>query len=144
MAVERTLAIIKPDAVQKGIIGEVISRIDSAGLKIVGIKMLQLTKERAEGFYAVHKGKSFFGDLVGFMTSAPVVVMTLEGDNAISTWRQTMGTTDPEQAPEGSIRRDYGANIQNNVVHGSDAPATAQFETSYFFDDGEFVSYDWN
>lgn len=143
MAVERTLAIIKPDSVEKGIIGEIISRIDSAGLKTVGMKMLQLTQKRAEGFYHVHQGKPFFNDLVKFMTSGPVVVMVLEANNAIKLWRDTMGVTNPEEAVEGTIRRDYGTNIQCNATHGSDAPETAAFEVGYFFEPQEIVNYDW-
>jgi len=143
MALERTLAIIKPDSVEKGIIGEIMARIDSAGLKIVGMKMLQLTKDRAEGFYAVHKDKPFFADLVEFMTSAPVVVLVLEGENAIGIWRETMGVTNPEEAAEGTIRKDYGTDIQHNATHGSDATDTAAFEVSYFFEDHEVVKYEW-
>lgn len=143
MAVERTLAIIKPDSVQKGIIGEIVSRIDSAGLKIIGVKMLQLTQKRAEGFYAVHKEKPFFTDLVKFMISGPVVVMVLEGAGAIGKWRDVMGVTNPEEAAEGTIRRDYGANIQCNATHGSDAPETAAFEVGYFFEPQELVNYEW-
>lgn len=143
MAVERTLAIIKPDAVQKGIIGEIVSRIDSEGLKIVGMKMLHLDKGRAEGFYAVHEGKPFFGDLVEFMTSGPSVVMVLEAEGAILRWREVMGATNPEDAAEGTIRRDYGADIQCNATHGSDAPETAAFEVGWFFEDHEIADYDW-
>ena len=143
MAVERTLAIIKPDSVEKGIIGEIVSRIDSAGLKIVGIKMLQLTQKRAEGFYAVHKEKPFFEDLVKFMISDPVVVLVLEAEKAIQVWRETTGVTNPEEAAEGTIRKDYGTDIQCNAVHGSDAPETAAFEIRYFFEPQELVTYDW-
>lgn len=143
MAVERTLAIIKPDSVEKGIIGEIVSRIDNEGFKIVGMKMLHLTPDRAKGFYAVHEGKSFFLELVNFMTSNPCVVMVLERENAINKWREVMGVTNPENAAEGTIRRDYGTNIQHNVTHGSDAPATAKFEISYFFEPQEIVRYEW-
>ncbi|OGQ48566.1 MAG: nucleoside-diphosphate kinase [Deltaproteobacteria bacterium RIFCSPLOWO2_02_FULL_47_10] len=143
MTVERTLAIIKPDAVQKGIIGEVMNRVETNELKIVGIKMLKLDKKRAEGFYAVHKEKSFFAPLVEFMTSGPVVIIALEGENAIAKWREVMGPTDSTKAPEGTIRGDYGTDIQCNAVHGSDAPETAKFETGYFFDKNEIVNYDW-
>lgn len=143
MPKERTLAIIKPDAVQKGIIGEVANRIEANELKIIGLKMLHLNKDRAEGFYAVHKGKAFFADLVKFMTSGPVVVLALEGDGAIIKWRQVMGPTDSTKAPEGTIRGDYGADIQCNAVHGSDAPETAKFEIGYFFESHELVSYEW-
>jgi len=140
---EKTLAIIKPDAVQKGIIGEIVSRIDSEGLKIVGMKMLQLDKERAEGFYALHKGKPFFKDLVSFVTSGPCVVMVLEGKGSIAKWREVMGATNPEEAAEGTIRKDFGSDIQCNATHGSDAPDTAKFEISYFFESHELVRYDW-
>lgn len=143
MAVERTCAVIKPDAMEKGIIGEIISRIDDSNLKIIGMKMLWLDRSRAEGFYAVHKGKSFFDNLVAFMTSGPCIVMVLEGDSAISTWRETMGATDPEQAAEGTIRRDFGTNIERNIVHGSDAPDTAAFEVAYFFEGNELFRYEW-
>lgn len=143
MATERTLAIIKPDSLEKGIIGELCKRIEDASLKIVGIKMLKLTKGRAEGFYAVHKDKPFFDSLVTFMTSGPVVVMVLEGENAITKWRSTMGVTNPEEASEGTIRRDFGTNIERNATHGSDAVDTAKFEVAYFFEPNEIVQYDW-
>jgi len=143
MAIERTLAIIKPDALEKGIIGEICMRIEEANLKIVGMKMQKLNSQRTEGFYAVHKDKSFFTSLVRFMTSGPVVVLALEGENAIAKWRQTMGATNPEEAVEGSIRQDWGTSIERNVVHGSDAPETAQFELAYFFEPNELVQYEW-
>lgn len=143
MVIERTLGIIKPDAIEKGILGELIVRTEEANLKIVGMKMLHLKKEEAEGFYAVHKGKPFFTSLVSFMTSGPCVVMVLEGDNAINGWRATMGVTDPEKAENGSIRKDFGTNIERNAVHGSDAPETAKFEVDYFFNPTDLVSYDW-
>lgn len=143
MAAERTLCIIKPDSLEKGIIGEVCKRIEDANLKIVGAKMLHLDKTRAEGFYAVHKGKPFFERLVTFMTSGPCMVMVLEGKGAITAWREAMGATDPEQAAEGTIRKDFGTNIERNAVHGSDAPATAKFEVAYFFESGEIVNYEW-
>lgn len=143
MAIERTLAIIKPDAVEKGIIGEIMNRIEENDLKIVGIKMLKLGKKRAEGFYAVHKGKPFFDPLCEFMSSGPCVVMVLEGENAIAHWRDVIGTTDPEAAAEGTIRKDYGTNIQNNAVHGSDSSETAVFEIGYLFEPHEIVSYEW-
>lgn len=143
MALERTLAIIKPDSLEKGIIGEICSRIEDANLKIVGMKMLKLNNQRAEGFYAVHKGKDFFESLVKFMTSGPVAMLVLEGEGAIARWRETMGTTNPEDAAEGSIRRDFGTNIERNAVHGSDAPDTAKFEVAYFFEPNEIVQYEW-
>lgn len=143
MAIERTLAIIKPDSLEKGIIGAICGRIEDANLKIVGIKMLKLDTRRAEGFYAVHKGKAFFEGLVNFMTSGPVVVMVLEGEGAIVKWREAMGATNPEEAAEGTIRRDFGTNIERNAVHGSDAPDTAKFEVAYFFEPNEIVQYEW-
>jgi nucleoside-diphosphate kinase len=143
MAVEQTLAIIKPDSVEKGIIGEITKRIDEASLKIVGIKMVNMDKTRAEGFYAVHKEKPFFDNLVKFVTSGPSVVMVLEADNAIKLWRDTMGVTNPEEADEGTIRRDFGTSIERNAVHGSDAPETAKFEIAYFFEPNEIVKYEW-
>ncbi len=143
MAVEQTLAIIKPDAVEKGIIGEITSRIDAANLKITGMKMLELDKTRAEGFYAVHKDKPFFEGLIKFVTSGPCVVMVLEAEGAIKLWRDTMGVTNPEEAAEGTIRRDFGTTIERNAVHGSDAPETAKFEVAYFFEPGELVEYEW-
>lgn len=143
MAIERTLAIIKPDSLEKGIIGEICKRVEDANLKIVGMKMLKLNIQRAEGFYAVHKGKPFFDSLVKFMISGPVVVMALEGENAIAKWRETMGVTNPEDAAEGTIRRDFGTNIERNAVHGSDAPDTSKFEVTYFFEPNEIVQYEW-
>lgn len=143
MVTERTLAIIKPDALEKGIIGEIVKRIEEANLKVVGIKMLKMDATKAEGFYAVHKGKPFFESLVKFMVSGPCVVAVLEGDGAIGRWRTTMGVTNPEQADEGTIRRDFGSSIERNVVHGSDAPETAKFEVNFFFEPGEIVKYDW-
>ena len=143
MAVERTLAIIKPDALEKGIIGEICKRIEDSNLKIVAMKMQHLNAQRAEGFYAVHKGKAFFDSLVKFMTSGPCVVMILEGDGAITRWRTVAGATNPEQAAEGTIRRDFGTNIERNAVHGSDAPETAKTECAFFFEANEVVKYDW-
>ncbi|MBN1283244.1 MAG: nucleoside-diphosphate kinase [Proteobacteria bacterium] len=143
MATERTLAIIKPDALEKGIIGEIVKRIEEANLKVVGMKMLKLDKTRAEGFYAVHKGKPFFESLVSFMVSGPCVVAVLEGAGAIDNWRTTMGVTNPEEAAEGTIRRDFGTSIERNAVHGSDATDTAKFEVNFFFEPGEIVKYDW-
>lgn len=144
MTQERTLAIIKPDAVRKGIIGEIVSRIDNENLKIVGAKMLKMSKEKAEGFYAVHKEKPFFPSLIEFMTSGPSIVMVLEGNNAINKWREVMGVTNPEEAAEGTIRKDYGTDIQHNATHGSDAPETAEFEVAYFFENGEIAEYEWD
>ena len=143
MATEKTLAIIKPDALEKGIIGEVVTRAESGGLKVVGMKMLQLTKEKAEGFYAVHKSKPFFNGLVTYMTSGPVVVMCLEGTGAIKKWRDIMGATDPDKAAAGTIRKDFGESIERNCSHGSDAPETAKFEIAYFFEPSELQQYEW-
>ena len=134
---ERTLSIIKPDGVQKNIIGEVIKRFESNDIKIAAMKMIQLTKKQAEGFYAVHKERPFFGSLTDFMTSGPIVVMVLEGDNVIAKNRKLMGATNFEEAEEGTIRKQYATDIEKNVVHGSDAPETAAFEIGYFFNDLE-------
>lgn len=144
MAVEKTLAIIKPDAVRKGVIGEIIQRMEEANLRPAAIKMIHLSNQKAEGFYAVHKDKGFFSDLVGFMTSGPVVVVCLVGENGVAKWRDAMGSTDPVSAKEGSIRRDYGSDIQNNAVHGSDGNDTAKFEVSYFFEPEEVFNYEWD
>jgi len=130
---ERTLSIIKPDGVAKGLIGEVIKRFEAAGLKIIAMKMIRMTKKEAEGFYAVHRGKNFFGSLTDFMSSGPCVVMVLEGQKAISRNRELMGATNPKEAAPGTIRREFASTIEKNIVHGSDAPETAAFEISYFF-----------
>jgi nucleoside-diphosphate kinase len=131
--IEQTLAIIKPDGVARNLIGEIIRRIESSGLTIKALKMTQLSKRQAEGFYAVHKEKSFFGSLTSFMSEGPVVLMILSGEDAIRRWRDLMGATDPEKAAAGTIRKDYGKSIERNITHGSDAPETAAFETAYFF-----------
>ena len=133
MPVERTLTIVKPDAMERGLLGEILKRIHDTKLRIIAIKSLRLTKTQAEGFYAVHRDKSFFASLTDFMSSGKVVVMVLEGENAIARWRETMGATDPAKAAPGTIRRDFGTSIQNNCTHGSDAPDTAAFELGYFF-----------
>ena|SRR5690242_1935203 len=133
MAVERTLSIIKPDAVAKNVIGEIYSRFERAGLKIVAAKMTWLAKPDAEGFYAVHRERPFFRDLVEFMTSGPVMIQVLEGENAIARNRDLMGATDPRKAAEGTIRADFAQSIDANAVHGSDAPETAKVEIAYFF-----------
>ncbi|MFD1215261.1 MULTISPECIES: nucleoside-diphosphate kinase [Microbulbifer] len=133
MAVERTLSIIKPDAVAKNVIGEIESRFEKAGLRIVAMKMVQLSQEKAEGFYAEHKERPFFKDLVGFMTSGPVVVQVLEGENAIKANRDLMGATNPKEAEAGTIRADFAESIDANAVHGSDSPESAEREVSYFF-----------
>jgi nucleoside-diphosphate kinase len=137
MGVERTLSIIKPDGVQKNLIGEIYRRFEGAGLKIIAAKMLQLRKEQAEGFYAVHRERPFFADLVKYMSSGPVVVQVLEGDNAVQVNRQLMGATNPKQAAAGTIRADFAASIEENVVHGSDGPDTAKGEIAFFFAEAE-------
>jgi len=139
LAIERTLAIIKPDAVKRGVAGEILSRIHAAKFQIVAIKSLRLTKTGAEGFYAVHRERPFFGELTDFISSGKVIVIALEAEGAISKWRDTMGATDPAKAAPGTIRRDLGTSIQNNCTHGSDAPATAAFEIGYFFAGSELV-----
>jgi len=131
--VERTLAIIKLDAVRRHLIGAIIQRYEQAGLIPIGMKLLRLTREEAEGFYYVHKQRPFFDSLCGFMSSGPIVVLALEGENAIQRHRDLMGATDPAQAAEGTIRRAYGTHIEHNAVHGSDSTESARFELSYFF-----------
>src|SRR5512138_3082341 len=133
MALERTLSIIKPDGVQKGVIGQVVARFEKNGLKPVAMKMVQLSKAEAEGFYAVHKARPFFNDLVKFMTSGPVMIQVLQGDNAIAKNRELMGATDPKKAAKGTIRADFADSIDANAVHGSDAPETAAVEVAFFF-----------
>ena len=133
MAIERTLSIIKPDAVAKNVIGKIYQRFEDAGLKIIAARMIQLSRAEAEGFYAVHKARPFFKDLVDFMISGPVMVQALEGDNAILKNRDLMGATDPKKAEKGTIRADFAQSIDANAVHGSDAPETAQNEIAYFF-----------
>jgi nucleoside-diphosphate kinase len=137
MAQERTFSIVKPDGVEKNLIGEVYRRFEQAGLQIVAAKMLHLTKAQAEGFYAVHKERPFYADLVQYMTSGPVVVQVLEGDNAVAKNREIMGATNPADAAPGTIRADHAASIEENVVHGSDGPDTAAVESAFFFDEGE-------
>ena len=139
MAIERTFAIIKPDAVGRGHHGEILSRIHKAGFKIVAIKSMRLTKQEASGFYAVHRERPFFGELTDFMSSGKIFAMVLEADGAIYKWRDTMGATDPKKAELGTIRRELGSTIQNNCTHGSDAPETAAFEISYFFSSCELI-----
>ena len=133
MSVERTFGIVKPDAVAKNAIGGVIDMVEKAGLKVVALRRTQLSQAQAEGFYAVHKARPFFKDLVAFMTSGPCVVMALEGENAIARYREVMGPTDSKKAPAGTIRQKYGTDIEKNAVHGSDAPDTAKVELGYFF-----------
>lgn len=136
MAIERTFSIIKPDAVAKNVIGKIYSRFESNGLKIVASKMLHMTEEQAGGFYAVHKERPFYNDLVAFMTSGPVMVQVLEGENAIAKNREIMGATNPAEAAEGTIRADFAETVDENAVHGSDAPETAAEEIKYFFPEG--------
>jgi len=140
MAVERTLSIIKPDAVAKNVIGKIYSRFESNGLQIIASKMQQLSQEKAEGFYAEHKERPFFADLVAFMTSGPVVVQALEGENAIAVHRDLMGATNPKEAAEGTIRADFAESIDANAVHGSDAPESAAREIAYFFSNEDLCS----
>ena len=140
MAVERTLSIIKPDAVAKNVIGKIYSRFETNGLKVIAAKMKWLSKADAEGFYAVHKGRPFFNDLVSFMSSGPVMIQVLEGENAIAMNRQLMGATDPKKAEAGTIRADFAQSIDANAVHGSDGPDTAAVEVAYFFPEMEVYS----
>lgn len=137
MSTERTISIIKPDAVAKNVIGEIYARFEKAGLRIVASKMMQLSREKAEGFYAVHKERPFYNDLVDFMTSGPVMVQVLEGENAINKNREVMGATNPAEAAPGTIRADFASTIDENAVHGSDGPDTAKTEIAYFFSDEE-------
>lgn len=140
MAKERTLSIIKPDGVEKNVIGECFRRFEQGGLKIIATKMIHMDQKKAEGFYAVHKERPFFGSLVKFMTRGPVVVSVLEGEDAIAKHREIMGATDPAKAAPGTIRKDLASNIEENTVHGSDGPDTAKFEVSYFFEASEIFS----
>ena len=139
MAVERTLAIVKPDAMARGLQGEILKRIHEAGFQIVAVKSLRMTRTEAEGFYAVHRGKPFFAPLTDFMSSGQVVVLVLEAENAIARWREVMGATDPAKAAPGTLRREFGSSVQNNCTHGSDAPDTAAFEIGYFFSAHELL-----
>jgi len=143
MAIERTLSIVKPDGVEKGVIGEVVARLTGAGLKPVAMKMVRLSKAEAEGFYAVHAARPFFGDLVKFMTSGPVVLMVLEGEGAIAKNREVMGATDPKKAAAGTIRKDFATDIEKNTVHGSDSSENARTEIAYFFSETDIASYEW-
>jgi nucleoside-diphosphate kinase len=133
MAIERTFGIVKPDAVAKGAIGGVIDKIEKAGLRLVALRMVQITEAQAQGFYAVHKERPFFKDLVRFMTSGPAVVMAIEGESAVARYREVMGPTDSKKAPAGTIRHAHGTDIERNAVHGSDAPDTAKVELGFFF-----------
>ncbi len=143
MAIERTFSIIKPDGVEKGVIGKVLSRFEAAGLKPVAMKLKRLSQAEAEGFYAVHRARPFFADLVKSMTCGPVVLMVLEGEGAIARNREVMGATDPRKAAPGTIRADFATDIEKNTVHGSDAPETAKVEISYFFPEVEVHAYEW-
>lgn len=140
MAIERTFSIVKPDAVERDLIGTIYGRFESAGLKIVASKMIHMSKEKAEGFYAEHKERPFFGSLVAFMTSGPVMVQVLEGENAIAKNREVMGATNPENAAAGTIRHDLAKSMEANSAHGSDSPASAEREIAYFFDESEIFS----
>jgi len=136
---QRTLSIIKPDGVKKGLIGEVTRRFEKEGIRIVAMRMLRLSRREAEGFYAVHRERPFFGSLTDFMSSGPIVVLVLEGKDVISRNRMLMGSTDPKQADKGTIRADFAHNVEQNIVHGSDAPETAETEIRYFFSDLELM-----
>ena len=140
MAVERTLSIVKPDAVARNLIGEIYARFEKGGLRIIAAKMVLLSKEQAQGFYSEHEGKSFFDDLIAYMRSGPVVVQVLEGDEAIATNRRLMGATNPAEAEPGTIRADFAESIDANSVHGSDAPASAKREIAFFFGEDEIHS----
>ena len=137
---ERTLSINKPDGVKSGVIGEVVKRLEESHINIVAMKMIYMTKKQAEGFYAVHRERPFFGSLTDFMSSGPAVVMVLEGEGVITQYRKLMGATNFKEAEEGTIRKDFATDIEKNVVHGSDAPETAAFEINYFFNSFELVS----
>lgn len=143
MAIERTLSILKPDALQKGVIGKIVDRFETQGLKPVAMKLKQLTADEAGSFYAVHKERPFFGELVEFMTSGPVVIMVLEGENAVAKNREIMGATNPKEAAPGTIRADFAESIDANTVHGSDSLENAKIEIAHFFTDDEIVGYDW-
>ena len=139
MALERTLSIIKPDAVAKNVIGEILSRFEKSGLKVVAARMKQLSKQEAEGFYAVHRERPFFGSLTAFMSSGPAIVLVLEAADAIKKWRTLMGATDPAKADAGTMRKEFAQSIERNATHGSDAPETAAYEIGYFFAGVELV-----
>jgi len=140
MSIEKTLGIIKPDGVAKNVIGQILSRVEKSGLKIIAARMEHLNQQKAEGFYAVHKERPFYASLVQYMTSGPVLVFCMEGEGAISKWRELMGATDPAKAAAGTIRQDFATNIEQNSVHGSDATETARTEISYFFGEDQVFS----
>ena len=143
MAIERTLSIIKPDGLEKGIIGKIISKFEEKGLKPVAVRLQHLSQAQAEGFYAVHKARPFFKDLVSFMISGPVVLMVLEGENAVAANREIMGATNPANAAEGTIRKEFATSIDKNTVHGSDSLENAKIEVAYFFRETEIHSYEY-
>jgi nucleoside-diphosphate kinase len=143
MAIERTLSIIKPDGLEKAVIGKVIARFEEKGLKPVAMRMARLSRAEAEGFYAVHRERPFFPALVEFMTSGPVVLMVLEGEGAIARNREVMGATNPANAAPGTLRKDFASDVQRNTVHGSDSPENAKIEIAYFFPEVQICSYEW-
>jgi len=136
---EKTLSIVKPDGVEKNVIGEVIKRFEAVGMKVIGLKMVKLSKEQAQGFYAVHRERPFFDSLTDFMSQGPCVLMELQGENAIATVRKTMGATNPAEADEGTIRKAFASDIEHNIVHGSDSPESADYEIGYFFNQLELA-----
>ncbi len=143
MAIERTLSIIKPDGLEKAVVGKVIARFEETGLKPVAMRLARLSRAEAEGFYAVHRERPFFPALVEFMTSGPVVLMVLEGENAIARNREVMGATNPANAGAGTLRKDFATDVQRNTVHGSDSPENAKIEIAYFFPEVQICSYEW-
>jgi nucleoside-diphosphate kinase len=143
MSIERTLSIIKPDGLEKAVIGKVIARFEEKGLKPVGMRLQWLSRRQAEGFYAVHRERPFFKDLVAFMTSGPVVLIVLEGENAVAANREIMGATNPANAAPGTLRKDFATNVERNAVHGSDSAANAKAEIAYFFRETEIETYAW-
>jgi nucleoside-diphosphate kinase len=140
MSIERTFSIIKPDAVKKNVIGGIVQKLEQGGLRVVASRMIRMTREQAQGFYAVHKERPFYKDLVAFMTEGPVVVQVLEGENAVVRNREIMGATNPEQADEGTIRKAFGTNIERNAAHGSDSPENAAIEIAFFFSTAELAA----
>jgi nucleoside-diphosphate kinase len=143
MAIERTLSILKPDALESGVVGKILARFEESGLKPIAMKMVHLTKGEAEGFYAVHRERPFFGSLVAYMTSGPVIIQVLEGEDAVARNRKVMGATNPEKADPGTIRKDFARSIEANSVHGSDSADNAKIEIAYFFAQTELVNYEW-
>jgi nucleoside-diphosphate kinase len=143
MATQRTLSLIKPDGLEKGILGKIIARLEEAGLRPIAVKMIRMTAPQAEGFYAVHRERPFFKSLVASMTAGPVLAMVLEGDNAVAKYREVMGATDPSKAAAGTLRKDFATDVEKNTVHGSDSPENAAIETAYFFNQLEIQTYAW-